>query len=192
MPPKTKFNKEAIVDAAFEIAKEKGFSGITARNVSDRLGCSVAPIYVNFATIEDLTAEVVQRVFAISDQLLAKQKGLNLFENIGKASLDFARGYPVLLRELVVQPNPYMDSYETVETAMIEALAEDESMAGWTIDERRHLFLKMRIFQLGLSVMVANGQVPSWLDEKAAEKLLMETGEDLILMQTLKREERKQ
>jgi AcrR family transcriptional regulator len=191
MSPKTKFNKEDIVEAAFEIAREKGFSGITARSVAKRLHCSVAPIYVNFETIEGLIAAVVERVFAVSDKLLSEQKGPNLFENIGKASLTFAQEYPVLFRELVMKPNQYMASYETVENTMVEALAEDEAMRGWTIDERKHLFLKMRIFQMGLSVMVANGQVPSWLDDKAAEALLLEMGEDLLLAQQMKRKEHK-
>jgi AcrR family transcriptional regulator len=192
MPPKTRFSKESIVEAAFEIAKEKGFSGITARDVAKRLGSSVAPIYVNFATIEDLTAAVVQRVFAISDKLLAKQKGPHLFENIGRASIAFAREYPVLFRELVMQPNPYMASYETLERAMVEALGEDESMRGWILDERKRLFLKMRVFQMGLSVMVANGHVPSWLNDQEVEALLMEVGDDLFLVQQMKRKEQKQ
>jgi|GEM_PF-5552282 len=53
MPPKTRFRKEEIVDAAFAIAREKGFEEISARNVAKRLGSSVAPIYVNFANIEE-------------------------------------------------------------------------------------------------------------------------------------------
>ncbi len=32
MPPKTKVDRNAIVGAALEVAKEKGFSGITARS----------------------------------------------------------------------------------------------------------------------------------------------------------------
>lgn len=190
MPPKTKFNKEDIVAAAFEIGKEKGFSGITARSVAERLGSSVAPIYVNFATIDELIAAVIQRVFALSDELMAKQEGQDLFGNIGKASLAFAREYPLFFRELVLQPNPYMASYETVEKAMLEALAEDESMSDWSIDERRRLFLKMRVFQLGLSAMVANGHLPSWIDDQALEALLFEVGEELFFAQKIKREEK--
>ena len=188
MPPKTKYNKEDIVEAAFEIAKEEGFSGITARSVANRLHCSVAPIYVNFATIDDLITDVVERVFALSDELLAKQKGPHLFENIGKASLAFAREYPVFFRELVMQENPYMASYETIENAMLEGLAEDKAMRGWTLEERKRLFLKMRIFQMGLSVMVANGHVPSWLDEEAVEELLFEVGDELVGEQQMRRE----
>lgn len=161
MPPKTKFDKEAIVEAAFDIAKKEGFAGITARNIAKRLHSSVAPIYINFKTIDDLIKAVVDRVFALTNELLAQQKGHNLFENIGKASLVFAREYPVLFREFVMQQNPYITSYETFQDAMVEALAEDESMHGLTYDERKHLFLKMRIFQTGLSVMIANSQLPS-------------------------------
>lgn len=189
MPPKTKFTREDILEVAFRIAKDKGFSAITARSIAEHLQSSVAPIYVNFATIDDVIEAVVVRVFAISDELLAKQKGPDIFENIGKASLAFAKEYPVFFRELVLQPNPYMASYESLENSMIEALAQDESMRDWTVDERKLLFFKMRVFQLGLSVMVANGHVPSWLDDQAIEGLLMETGEDLLNIQNIKREE---
>jgi AcrR family transcriptional regulator len=189
MPPKTKFDTEAIVEAAFAIAKEEGFAGITARSVAKRLRSSVAPIYLNFGTIDDLIKAVVERVFALLDEILKKQKGPDLFENIGKASLVFAREYPVLFRELVMQQNPYMASYETFQDAMVEALAEDENMRGLTYDERKFLLLKMRIFQTGLSVMVANGHLPSWLDDQAAEALLLEMGEDLLRIQQIKQKE---
>lgn len=191
MPPKTKFSKETIIEAAFEIAKEEGFAGITARSVAKRLGCSVAPIYVNFATIEELIAAVVRRVFALSDELLAKQKGADLFENIGKASLTFAREYPVFVRELILQPNPYMASYEEIEKTMIEALAEDKAMLGWTVKERKRLFLKMRIFQMGITIMMVNGHIPHWLDSQAFEELLLEVGNELLLVQQIKRQEKK-
>lgn len=192
MPPKPKFDKDAIVEAAFNIAKEEGFAGITARSVAKRLHSSVAPIYINFATVDDLVKAVVERVFALLDELLAQQKGPNLFENIGKASLVFAREYPFFFRELVMQQNPYMTSYETFQDAIVEALAEDETMRCLTYEERKRLLLKMRIFQTGISVMVANGQLPSWLDEQAAEALLMETGEDLLRIQQIKHKEMKQ
>ena len=107
---------------------------------------------------------------------------------IGKASLAFAREYPVFFRELVMQENPYMASYETIENAMLEGLAEDKAMRGWTLEERKRLFLKMRIFQMGLSVMVANGHVPSWLDEEAVEELLFEVGDELVGEQQMRRE----
>lgn len=192
MPPKTKFDKDAIVEAALDIAKEKGLSGISARSVANRLKSSVAPIYVNFATVEELVEAVVQQVFAMSEELLAQQKGNSMFENMGKASLAFAREYPVLFRELSIQPNPYMASYETVENIMIESLREDEDMRDWTLAERKRLLLKLRVFQMGLTVMVANGHVPSWIDNDELDQLLMEVGDDVLLSHQIKRKENMQ
>jgi AcrR family transcriptional regulator len=179
MPPTTRYGRDAIVEAAFEIAKEHGFSGISTRAVARRLGCSVAPIYQNFATVDELVAAVVERVRTMSGELLDAQTGPNPFENMGKASLAFARDYPALFREMALEPNDYMAPHEQIEDAMAGIMAKDPELAGWTDAARRRLFLKMRVFQLGLSAMVANGHLPSWMDEKAAEELLLETGEEI-------------
>lgn len=192
MPPKTKFSKQDVVDAAFAIAKEEGLAGVTARSVAQRLGSSVAPIYVNFETIEDLTAAVVQRVFALSDQLLERQQGPDPFANLAKASLAFAREYPVIFRELALQPNQHIASYDVVEAKLVEAMAAEPTMSTWTLAERKRLLLKMRVFQLGLSVMVANDHVPSWLDAEGTEALLLEVGDEMMQIHKIKREENKE
>jgi AcrR family transcriptional regulator len=179
MPPTTKYDRDTIVEAAFEIAKEGGFSAISTRAVAKRLGCSVAPIYQNFETVDELIAAVVERVRAMSGELLAAQTGPNPFENMGKASLAFAREHPALFREMALEPNDYVAPHEQIEAVMARVMASDPELADWTDTARRRLFLKMRVFQLGLSAMVANGHLPSWMDEKAAEDLLLETGEEI-------------
>jgi AcrR family transcriptional regulator len=189
VPPTTKYDREAIVEAAFEIAKENGFSGISTRAVAKRLGCSVAPIYQNFATVDELIAAVVQRVFAMSDELMAAHAGPHPFENMGRASLAFAREYPALFRELALEPNPHMASYDQVESTMLGVMADDPELADFTDDERRMLLLKMRIFHLGLSAMVANGHMPTWMDDSAVEQLLLETGEEIATAMQAKRKD---
>ncbi|WII36575.1 hypothetical protein [Paenibacillus thiaminolyticus] len=52
----------------------------------------------------------------------------------GEGRNRLAREYSELFRELVMKPNPYMNDYELM-----------------------MILMKMKIFQLGLSVMVANG-----------------------------------
>lgn len=54
MPAIAKVTKEMIVDAAFKIAKEMGAENITARTVSQKLGCSTQPVLYHFKTIEDV------------------------------------------------------------------------------------------------------------------------------------------
>ncbi len=180
MSPRTQFDKETIINVALELAKENGIYSITTRNVAKRLGSSVAPIYVNFKNIKELIAAVVNRVFQLSNELVAKQTSSSTFVNIGKASLNFAKEYPVLFRELVMEPNPYIASYDSLENTLLESMSDDKTMIDWSIHKRRRMLFKMRVFQIGLSAMIANGNVPSWLSEQESEDLLLEVGEELI------------
>ena len=43
--PKQRITKEMVVDAAFEIARTQGAKQILVKNIADKLGCSVQPIY---------------------------------------------------------------------------------------------------------------------------------------------------
>ena len=66
MPPKPKFSKQEIVNAAFDIAKNEGLDAITIRKVAHKLGSSIAPIYVNFDNVEQLVQAVVTKTFDIA------------------------------------------------------------------------------------------------------------------------------
>lgn len=180
MTPKTQFDKQTIINAAFELAQESGLTSITTRDVAKKLGSSVAPIYVNFETVEDLKDAVLLKVFDISRKLVDSFNESSNFTRIGKASLAFAREYPVIFRELTLTPNRYMQSYDVIEKSLLESMSEDDNLKDWSVKERQRLLFKMRTFHLGLSMMVATNQIPSWLSEDETEKLLIEVGDELL------------
>ncbi|MGL4912321.1 MAG: TetR/AcrR family transcriptional regulator, partial [Romboutsia sp.] len=105
MPPKVKFTKEQLVDVAFDIAKEEGFDGITIRKVANRLGSSIAPIYVNFSDLEELKQEVVTKTINLSQNLIEEQNSGDRFLDIGIASVIFAKQYPLLFNDVVLNNN---------------------------------------------------------------------------------------
>lgn len=187
MPPKAKITKDNIIEAALAIAEKKGLSSITARSVAKELGCSVAPIYVNFETMDELTGTLMKKIALLSEELLAKQKGDDYFERIGKASLAFARQYPVIFREMALLPKN-RQAQDEMQTGVLAGMAQEESMKGWSLEERKRLLLKMSIFQLGLALMVANNSLPTELTDRDQEDLLMETGEELYSVQRMKKE----
>ena len=59
MPPKVTFTKESIIEAAFELATEKGLKSISARLVAQKLKSSTAPVYSYFKSMDELK-EVVR------------------------------------------------------------------------------------------------------------------------------------
>lgn len=61
MPPKAKITKEMIVDVAFDILRRDGIDKVTARNISEQLGCSTQPVLYYFATVEDIKKSVYQK-----------------------------------------------------------------------------------------------------------------------------------
>lgn len=190
MPPSVRFNREEIIQAACTIVCEQGFSALTARNLAARLHCSVAPIYQHFTHIEELHQEVVNEAMRISREYLQKEQGPHVFENIGKASLAFARDYPILLRELVLKPHRYTSDVDRQDYELLAALAHDPLLAHWSEKERKTLLLKMRALQIGLMVLVINNQIPSWFSEYDVEELLMESGKELIIAHDMQREEK--
>ena len=54
MPPRPKYTKEEIVDAAFELTREKGIDSVVAREVGKRLNTSSSPIFTVWNSMEEL------------------------------------------------------------------------------------------------------------------------------------------
>jgi len=182
MGPKIKFTKEQIIDAAFEIAKTEGIDNITMRKIAEEIGSSVAPIYVNFKNINELIEALIERIIGISQQLLIEESTGNPFYDMGKASLRFAMEYSVLFRELVMKSNSYMKDYdEKMIPALIEEMKKDPELEGFAEDELKTILLKMKIFQLGLSVMVANGLMPKDYEMQDLMDILSSAANDVIL-----------
>ena len=52
VPPKCKFTREEIIQAALDIAKKEGIVSITARSLGAKLGSSSKPIFSVFENME--------------------------------------------------------------------------------------------------------------------------------------------
>ena len=182
MGPKIKFTREQIIDAAFDIAATEGIESITMRKIAEKIGSSVAPIYVNFENISELIEAVMERIIRISQQLLSEESQGNPFLDMGQASLRFAMEYSVLFRDLVMKNNNYMQDYdEKMIPELIKEMQKDPELEDFTVDELKTILLKMRIFQLGLSVMVANGRLPKNYEKQDLLDILSSTANDVIL-----------
>lgn len=182
MGPKNKFSKEQIIDAAFEIAEAEGIDNITMRKIAEKLGSSVAPIYVNFKNTDELIEAVIERIILISQQLLSEENTGNPFYDMGRASLRFAMEYSVLFRDMVMKNNSYMKEYdEKMIPVLIKEMQKDPELEGLSEGELKTILLKMKVFQLGLSVMTANSLLSKDYEMQDLMDLLSSTADDVIL-----------
>ena len=101
MPPRVKFQKEEIVRAALDVAREKGIDAVTAREVAAALGVSPGPIFTWFSAMDELKAEVRERAKEHYREYI--QRGLAgpiPFQGVWRQYLRFAKEEPELYRLL--------------------------------------------------------------------------------------------
>lgn len=189
MPPKKKFTEEQVIDAAFQIATNEGMDSITIRKVAEQLGSSIAPIYVNFTDVEELKRAVVQKVKQLSQQLIEAENTGSPFGDIGAASLRFAKEYPVLVRDLVLKPNDYLQDYDQdMGGILVDHMRQDADLEGFTEEELMTILFKMRAFQMGLTLMVANGLLPEEFDLQAMNEISNSAAQDVVMAARLRKQ----
>jgi AcrR family transcriptional regulator len=88
-------SRERILDAATEIAAERGYEGASIALVSEKCGLPASSIYWHFKNKDDLIAAVIERSFAdwlkawqVPDEPSPRDRLVGLVMQIGKALLD--------------------------------------------------------------------------------------------------------
>lgn len=74
MPPKFKFTREQIIDAALDLTRKKGAAGLTARGLAAELGSSSKPIFSLFQNMEEVQSEVMSAANALYQSYI--QRGM--------------------------------------------------------------------------------------------------------------------
>lgn len=117
MPPKPKFTKEEITNAALKVAREKGIGAVSAREIAVVLGTSTRPIFTYFRTMDELKKAVRQFAENIFQKYV--EKGLAMeppFLGVGVQYLEFAQQEPELYKLL------YMTRPEEGQSSALEAM----------------------------------------------------------------------
>ena len=69
--PKQKITREMVIEAAFDIARREGMEKVIVKNIADKLGCSVQPIYSYCSNMEGLKAALTERTGTFMKEYLA-------------------------------------------------------------------------------------------------------------------------
>ena len=101
MPPKAKFTKEEIIEAALNIVKTDGYEALTSRALGTYLGSSARPIFTVFENMEEVQQAMIEAAKALYkeyvDEGLKKKKP---FMGVGKQYILFSVKEPKLFQLL--------------------------------------------------------------------------------------------
>ncbi len=160
MPPKPKFTKEEIVQAALRIVSAKGDEALTAQELKGELGTSASPIFTVFDTMGEIREEV--RLAAMKRfENFAEEDLSNLppFKQVGMKMVLFGKYEPKLYRLLFMCENDGVITFDELLGKLGDSvrLCLDEVKNDYGLDEceARILFENVWIYTFGIGALCA-------------------------------------
>lgn len=154
--PKQRITKEMVVDAAFEIARSSGMEQVLVKNIADRLGCSVQPIYSYCKNMEGLRQDVTEQVSRfIQEYVAARIDQEDLFRSTGNAYIQFAKEEPNLFKIFILRQRSGISSLDELYQSeagsqVADFIAEQLQIS---VSQARQLHLHMLIYTIGLGTI---------------------------------------
>jgi len=154
--PKQRITKELVVNTAFEIARRDGMEQVMVKNIADKIGCSVQPIYSYCKNMEGLRQDVVNRVSSfIQEYVVAHIDKSDLFRSTGRAYIQLAKEEPYLFKIFILHKRGEIYSLDDLykkEAAphTAEFIAEQLHIS---ISQAKQLHLNMLIYTIGIGTI---------------------------------------
>lgn len=154
--PKQKITQEMVVDAAFELARAGGMEQVLVKNIAERLGCSVQPIYSYCENMDGLKNAVAERAQQFVHAYAAAKIDQNdLFRSTGRAYIQIAKEEPHLHKIFTFKERNNISSLDDLYCSeanpqMAQIIADS---LGISTEKAKQLHLNMLIYTLGISTI---------------------------------------
>jgi len=172
MPPRFKFTKNEITNAALNVIRKEGLSGLTARALAAELGCSVKPIFGLFKNMEEVQKEVIKAADTLYQGYLKEdmEKGeYPPYKASGMAYIRFAKEEKELFKLLFMRDRSVekIEENEKEIRPLLQLIQKDIGMS----EQEAHTFhIEMWIFVHGMATIIATNYLD--LDEAYISKVL--------------------
>lgn len=172
MPPKPKFTREEMIEAAVEIVRRDGEDALTARNLGSYLGASARPIFTVFESMDEVREAVKEKaheIFMKYREKMCDELGYPRYKAIGKAYIRFACEEKKLFRLLFMceRPREGMEENEGYDAQVRQIIEEQTGFS----EEKGSLFHRENwIFVYGIAVMMATSYF-QW-DDALVDRML--------------------
>lgn len=156
MPPKCRFTREEIIQAALDLTAEKGVGALTARGLAQRLGSSAKPIFGLFANMEEVQQEVVKAASLRYQEYLRQDMSAGRYppyKASGMAYIRFAREQKELFKLLFMRDRTHEEKAAGDELEALLGLIQKNM--GLSRDDAYRFHLEMWIYVHGIATMIA-------------------------------------
>lgn len=160
MPPKAKFTKEQVVEAALDIVRENGIGSITARTLGKKLNCSPRPIFTvfeNMAKVREAALKAAKELYG--EYIASGLKKTPAFKGVGMQYIRFAICEPELFQLLFM--SGFSENTTSSRVLMLvdenyaEILASLEKDYGFGMKSAEKIYRHMWIYTHGIATLCA-------------------------------------
>jgi len=176
------YSRFQIIEAAYELVREKGWDAVSTRAIAKQLGSSTMPIYSHVKSVEELEKELHKKARSLLRHYQQKEYTRHTLLNLAFGYVTFARDEKNLFRFLYLDRPDKVDleDISTMKKWFFEEFGErgDEAVALLKLGTagQEDLLRYTWIFTHGLAVMVNSGVLGRYTDRVILE-LLRNAGE---------------
>lgn len=106
MPPKPKYSKDALLQTALEITRERGFEFVSARSLGKKLNATAPSVFTHFSSMDELKNTMIEEARKIYNSYIEKSFDMVLpFKGFAVQFIQFAEEEPNLFKLLFLQRN---------------------------------------------------------------------------------------
>lgn len=154
--PKQRITKEMVVNAAFEIARSSGMEQVMVKNIADKIGCSVQPIYSYCQNMDGLRQDVTNQVNCFIQEYVTQHIEKNdLFRSLGHAYIQLAKEEPHLFRIFILHQrhgiSSLEDLYQSETNPNTAKFIADQLHI--SLSKAKKLHLNMLIYTIGIGTV---------------------------------------
>ena len=160
MPPKAKFTKKEIADAALQIYKEEGIDALTSRNLGKKLGSSACPIFTVFSGMEEVQEAMIESAKELYKSYVDKGLSQDIpFRGVGEQYVLFALNEPRVFQLLFMNEGEAIPSFNNALPLLDESYDRilRSIMSDFSIEEKsaERIYRHLWIYTHGIACLCA-------------------------------------
>jgi AcrR family transcriptional regulator len=158
MPPKVKFEKASIVNAAFEIVRKNGWQGLSARSIAEELKSSTRPIYSHLKSMNSLEEEVVKKAMELLEEYIRTPRTGDKWLDQGYGYVLFAKREKYLFKAIFDEKHNHFYKRFSAEifTKLGEDLSDDPDFRVLSEEHQTNMRKVRWVYVHGLASLLAN------------------------------------
>lgn len=180
MPPKVRFTRENVLEAAFALVRESGMEALNARSLAERAGSSTQPLFRVFSGMDEIKEQVIKMARKRFDEFVraVQNEDMPVYKRTGMACMRFARDEKQLYRLLFMTKRAEQDQLAVEQHTMDYVYNAGMASTGLGEAEIERFHIHMWIYVHGLATMIATGYLD--MGDDIASKLISECYHGLL------------